>query len=208
MLEVLSGYIIHLIQSLGYVAVFLFMTLESCLIPIPSEITLPFTGFLAQQGTFNLIIAIGIATLGDVVGTLLAYAIGYYLEEEVIVGHIDRFGKYILLTRREYDHVMHWMQTKGTIIITIAKLLPGFRTVIGLPAGLSEIPLKKVIPYTLVGSLIWCSAFVYVGYALGSKWNSLEPVFRKFELGIVALLVLGVLFYVNYKLKIVKFGKK
>ena len=208
MIEVISGYIIHLIQSLGYLAVLFFMMLESCLIPIPSEITLPFAGFLAQQGTFSLPLAILVATAGDVIGTLLAYAIGYFLEETVILGLIDKYGKFILLTRREYDHVMHWMQTKGAIIITVAKLLPGFRTIIGLPAGLSEIPLPKMILYTLIGSFIWCTTFVYVGYALGSKWDSLQPLFRKFELVIVVIAVVGVLWYINHKLRLIKFGKK
>lgn len=204
MLEQLSALIIHLIQSVGYFGVFLLMFLESALIPIPSEITLPFAGFLAQKGTFILPFVIASGIIGDVLGTLLIYALGIYLEETVILKLLDKYGKFILLSRHEYNTIMRWLQTNGTIVITIAKLLPGFRTIIGLPAGLAEIPFYKTLIYTLIGSTIWCITFTYVGFALGSKWNSLAPIFRKFELGIIVLLVLGILWYLNHKLRIFK----
>lgn len=207
MLSQLSGLIIHLIQSVGYLGVFLLMSLESCLIPIPSEITLPFAGFLAQQGTFSLPLVILAGIAGDVFGTMVLYAIGYFLEENLILGLLDKYGKFILISRHEYNTVMGWFQKKGSIIITVCKLLPGFRTIIGLPAGLSEVPPLKVFGFTLLGSAIWCTALTYVGFVLGSRWNSLEPVFRKFQLVIVVVLVVGLLWYLNHKLKIVKLGK-
>lgn len=207
MLEQLSGLIIHLIGSLGYSAVFLLMTLESCLIPIPSEITLPFAGFLAQKGTFSLPVVILVATMGDVAGTMIAYAIGYFLEETLIVGLIKKYGKFILISEHEYTHVMHWFQKKGNIFITISKLLPGFRTIIGLPAGLAETPWHKTLMYTFIGSVIWCTGFSYLGLVLGSNWNKLHPIFQKFELVIIVVAVLAVLWYINHKLKIVKLKK-
>ena len=207
MLEQLSSLIIHLIQTLGYFGVALLMTLEAALIPIPSEVTLPFAGFLAQKGTFSLPIVMLAAILGDTLGTMLLYGIGFYLEEEVILKILDRYGKFVLFSKREYEHIMHWFQKYGTIIITIAKLLPGFRTVIGLPAGLSETPFWKALSFTLVGSAIWCVTFVYVGYALGTKWNSLEPIFRKFELVIGVVIVVGLLWYINHKIKLIKFKR-
>lgn len=207
MVEQLSTLIIHLIQNLGYAGVFLLMTLESALIPIPSEITLPFAGFLAQKGTFVLPLVIAAGTLGDIFGTMVLYFLGLYLEESIVERLVEKYGKFILLSKHEYETVMRWMKTKGAFIITIAKLLPGFRTVIGLPAGLSETPFWKALGFTTLGSVIWCSSFVYVGYALGAKWNSLAPVFRKFEVAIGVVFVLGALWYINHKLKIVKFGK-
>lgn len=206
MLEQLSGLIIHLIQSIGYLGVFLLMTLEACLIPIPSEVTLPFAGFLAQKGTFILPLVILAGTIGDIFGTMILYTVGYYLEEEVILKALRKYGKFLLFSENEYKHVMHWFQKYGNIIITIAKLLPGFRTIVGLPAGLSETPFWKTLGFTAIGSIIWCSAFVYTGYGLGSKWNSLEPLFRKFEVVIGVVIVVGLLWYLNHKLKIVKLG--
>ena len=206
MLEQLSGLIIHLIQTAGYLGVTILMTLEACFIPIPSEVTLPFAGFLAQQGKFALPLMIAAGVVGDTFGFMIAYAIGYYLEENVILNLIHKYGKFILFSKHEYETVMKWFQRHGNIIITIAKLLPGFRTIIGLPAGLSEVKPLKALGYALLGSIIWCSAFVYLGYSLGSKWNSLEPVFRKFELVIGLIILAGIVFYVMKKFDLL--GKK
>ncbi len=183
------------------------MTLESALIPIPSEITLPFAGFLAQQGHASLAFILILAIAGDVTGTMILYALGFYLEENVVVGLIKKYGKFILISEHEYQTVMKWMNTKGTIILTIAKLLPGFRTIIGLPAGLSETKPFKAILFTFIGSAIWCTTFVMAGFVLGKNWNSLEPIFRKFEIGIVAVFVVAVLWYINHKLEIIKLKK-
>lgn len=207
MLESLSALIIHLIQSLGYAGVFLLMFLESALIPIPSEITLPFAGFLAQKGVFTLPLVIAAGSIGDIAGTMLLYVLGWYMEESFIEGLVGKYGKFILLSRGEYDTLMRWIKTRGSFIITIAKLLPGFRTVIGLPAGLSEAHYLKVLGYTAIGSVIWCSIFSYVGYTLGAHWNTLDPLFRKFEIGIGIMLIVGILWYINHKLKIIKFPK-
>jgi len=207
MLEALSTVIIHLISTLGYLGIFLLMTLEAALIPIPSEITLPFAGFLAQKGIFSLPLIMLAGILGDTLGTMLLYALGYYLEENVVLRALDKYGKFILVSRHEYNTVIRWINTKGSVILTLAKLLPGFRTIIGLPAGLSEVPFIKALIYTLIGSTIWCVGFVYAGFVLGANWKSLEPIFRKFELGIVVLLILGLLWYLNHKLKIIKIKK-
>lgn len=206
MLELLSSFIIHLIQTAGYLGVALLMTLEACFIPIPSEVTLPFAGFLAQQGKFVLPLMITAGVIGDVLGFMIAYAIGYYLEETVILNLIHKYGKFILFSKHEYETVMKWFQRHGNLVITIAKLLPGFRTIIGLPAGLSEVKPFKALGYALLGSVIWCSAFVYLGYSLGAKWNSLEPVFRKFELVIGLVILVLVVFYVMKKFDLI--GKK
>lgn len=184
------------------------MMLESALIPIPSEVTLPFAGFLALKGTLSLPFVIIAGTAGDVVGTLIAYALGYYLEETVILGLIKKYGKFILISEHEYNRVMDWFAKRGNIIITISKLLPGFRTIIGLPAGLSEVPLAKTIGYTLLGSIIWCAGFSYLGFVMGAKWSALDPYVRKFQIVIVLVGLITVLWYINHKLQIIKFGKK
>lgn len=181
------------------------MTLEAALIPIPSEITLPFAGFLAQKGIFLLPLVILAGIVGDVLGTMLLYWLGCFLEENFVLRLIDKYGKFILLSRHEYNMVRGWFQKKGSIIIVFAKLLPGFRTIIGLFAGLTEVPFSKAFGFTLLGSTIWCCGFTYLGFVLGTRWNTLEPLFRKFQLVIVVVLVVGLLWYINHKLKILKF---
>ena len=156
MIQVISTLIIHLIQSIGYLGVFLLMTLEAALIPIPSEITLPFAGFLAQKGTFILPLVMLAGIAGDVLGTMILYALGYFLEENFILKLLDTYGKFILISRDEYNTVMKWFQKKGSIIIIVCKLLPGFRTIIGLFAGISEVFCKSIWIYYLgVSYLVW-----------------------------------------------------
>lgn len=208
MLEQLSAYIIHLISQSGYLAVFLLMTLESALLPIPSEVTMPFAGFLAQGGHLNFWIVVLLGALGNLVGSLIAYAIGFYLEESVILNLIKRYGKFVLITEHEYTRAVKWFVKFGSPIAFFSRLLPVVRTFISLPAGLSEMNVWKFSFYTFAGSFIWSAFLTWIGFFLGTKWNSLEPYFKKFQYVIVALLVVGILWYINHKLKLIKFGKK
>lgn len=207
MLEFLSSLIIHLIQSTGYLGVFLLMTLESALIPIPSEITMPFAGFLANKGSLSFPVIVLAGALGNLVGSLLAYALGYFLEENVIVSLISKYGKFILLSKHEYLKAIHWFQKYGNGITFFSRLLPVIRTFISLPAGLSEMNIYKFSIYTFLGSLIWSAFLAYIGFYLGEKWNTLEVYFRKFDILILIIIVISALLYINHKLKIVKFPR-
>jgi len=207
MLEQLSGIIIHLIQSTGYLGVFILMTLESALIPIPSEITMPFAGFLVQQGKLNLYVVILAGAFANLSGSLIAYTLGYYLEETVILKLIDKYGKFILISRKEYDQSIHWFRRYGESVAFFSRILPGVRTFISLPAGLSEMSVWKFSIFTFLGSLIWSTFLTLVGVYFGSKWAILEPYFRKFNIALVIIFILAILWYINHKLKIVGFKK-
>lgn len=177
------------------------MCLESVLIPIPSEITMPFSGFLASQGTLNLWLVIITGTVANLVGSLLAYAIGYYLEETVLLKWIRKYGKFILVTEKEYRHAEHWFQKYGDKVIFISRLLPAVRTVISLPAGVFRMNLKKFIIYTTVGCFLWSVLLTYLGYVMGENWRTLDVYYRKFEYIIFAIIIFGVIFYVYRKIK-------
>lgn len=207
MVAQLSGLIIQLIQHMGYVGVFLLMTLESALLPIPSEVTMPFAGFLAHSGLLNFWIVVFVGAVGNLVGSLVSYAIGFYLEESVILGLVKKYGKFILVSEHEYTRAVSWFAKYGNPIAFFSRLLPAVRTFISLPAGLSEMNIWKFSFYTFLGSFIWSAFLTWIGYYLGSNWNSWEPYFRKFQLVIIAVFVLGVLWYINHKLKIVRFGR-
>jgi len=206
MIELLSGFIIHLIQSSGYFGILALMTLQSALIPIPSEITMPFAGFLVGQGQLNFIFVVLCGATGNLIGSLISYGIGFFLEENIILDWLKKYGKFLLLSENEYRHSTKWLQKYGAPIIFFGKMIPGVSTFIALPAGLAEIKLWKFSLYTFSGSLIWSIALTYVGVYLGSRWNTLGVYFHKFEFVILILLIFAVLFYVNHKLKIVKFG--
>ena len=117
MIEVLGHYIIQLISSTGYVGIFILMALESALIPIPSEITMPFAGFLASKGQLSFTLIVIVGTLANVAGSLAAYYIGYVLEETVLLGIIKKYGKFVLLSEHEYNRARKWFEKYGDKII-------------------------------------------------------------------------------------------
>ena len=200
MLAHLTGILISFIQSTGYFGVFFLMALGSALIPIPSEITLPFAGFLISKGTFVFPLVVLVAALGDLAGSLVGYGIGFFIEETVILGLIKKHGKYVLLSEHDYHKASAWFNKYGDKLVFIGKLLPGLRYMISIPAGAVKMNLKKFALYTFLGSLIWCTAMVYVGVYFGNRWDSLSPIFDKFKLVIGIGLVLMVVWYVNHKL--------
>jgi membrane protein DedA with SNARE-associated domain len=208
MLEQLSHLIIQLIQTSGYVGIFILMTLESALLPIPSEVTMPFAGFLSQQGHLNFWLVVFVGAIGNLIGSLIGYALGYFLEETVILNLIKKYGKFILISEHEYIRAVHWFKKYGNPITFFSRLLPAVRTFISLPAGLAEMNIWKFSLYTFLGSLLWTIILTWVGFYLGSKWNTIHPYFQKFQLAIIVLLVLAVLWYINHKLKIIKLGTK
>src|SRR3989344_8115472 len=207
MIELLSGFIIQLIQSSGYLGIFILMTLESALIPIPSEVTMPFAGYLVSTGQLSFVGVVLIGALGNLVGSWIGYAIGYFLEETIIITLIKKYGKFFLITVDEYNHSLKWFNKFGDKIAFISRVIPAVRTFISLPAGLAEMNFWKFSLYTFFGSLIWSTLLTYIGVYLGNKWNTIGGYFHKFDLILAVLLILGILFYINHKLKIVKFGK-
>jgi len=200
MLAQLTGLLISFIQSTGYFGVFFLMALGSALIPIPSEITLPFAGFLITKGTFVFPLVVLVAALGDLAGSLIGYSIGFFLEETVIVNLIKKHGKYVLLSHHDYYKASAWFNKYGDKLVFIGKLLPGLRYMISIPAGAVKMDLRKFALYTFLGSLIWCTLMVYVGVYFGDRWDSLEPIFNQFKIVIIVGLVLAVAWYVNHKL--------
>lgn len=205
MIEQITGLIIHFIEATKYLGIFVLMTLESALIPIPSEVTMPFSGFLVEQGKLNFWLVALTGTLGNLVGSWIAYLIGFYLEEHLIIKWIKKWGKFLLLTEHDYLKAVSWLQRYGDAVTLFSRVLPAVRTFISLPAGLSEMSFKKFSFYTFIGSFIWSLVLTFVGVKFGSNWHVLEPYFRKFQIGIVILLLIFFVWYMNHKLKIIKF---
>jgi membrane protein DedA with SNARE-associated domain len=190
-----------LIQSLGYVGVFILITLEIACIPIPSEITMAFAGYLASQGSLQLWAVILTGALGNLAGSLIAYSIGYILEESVLLGWIRRYGKFVLISEADYTKAASRFVSYGSSIVFFSRLLPVVRTFISLPAGMFEMDIKKFIAYTFLGSLAWSTLLTLVGYYLASQWQSIGPVFSKVQYALIALILVGVGYYIYHKLR-------
>lgn len=191
----------NLIESYGLFAVFILMTAESALIPIPSEVTMTFAGFLAGRGVLNFWAAVTVGAFANLVGSLLAYWLGYAKGEEWVRGAIKRWGKWLLIREREFDKAKDWFHNYGQWVAFGSRLLPIVRTFISLPAGIAKMNLPLFSALTFIGSFIWSAFLAYLGLKLGQNWLAIEPYFRRFQFLIVGVGVVAFAFYVRTHLK-------
>jgi len=193
------AFIIKFITAIGYKGIFLLMLLESALIPIPSEVTMPFAGFLVSQGTLLFIGVVLAGALGNLIGSLIGYYLGFWLGEKRVLGLIERYGKFILLSTDDYQKSSTWFQHYGAGVVFFSRLLPGVRTFISLPVGVFKMPIVKFSLYTLAGSLLWSILLTAIGFYLGANWDAIGPVFSKLHYVIIALVLAGIGYYIYYK---------
>jgi len=186
LLTAISSFIVNIISSLGYAGITILMTLESACIPIPSEIIMPFSGYLVFLGTFSLWSVIFWGAIGNLIGSVIAYFIGFYGGRPLI----EKYGKYILIFHHDLDRAQKWFEKYGTFSIFFSRLLPVVRTFIFLPAGIARMPFWKFSFYTLAGSLPWAFALTYVGVLTGENWSNIEIYFRKFD-WLIIIFVIG-----------------
>ena len=192
-LKWIAAFIVAAIDSLGYFGVFLLMAIESAAIPLPSEIIMPFSGYLAFRGQFTLHGAAFWGAAGCVLGSWVAYAIAAWGGRPFVA----RYGRYVLITRHDLDLAERLFNKYGSPIIFFSRLMPVVRTFISLPAGLARMPLVRFTVYTFVGSYPFCYALAYLGSTLGEHWHTLEAEFRKYDLVIGLLLLLGAAWWIR-----------
>ena len=196
-LEALGAFIIYVISMMGLPGIVLLMAIESACIPLPSEVIMPFSGYLVFLGKYSLW-SVGLAgAVGCVVGSVPAYYLGMYGGRPLV----ERYGKYILISRHDLDMADRWFERHGEATVFFARLLPVIRTFIAFPAGVSRMEMKRFILYTFAGSLPWCLGLAYVGMVLGEKWPILREYFHKFDLLIGAVIVAAIVWYVRRHLK-------
>jgi membrane protein DedA with SNARE-associated domain len=201
MLESVAQWVIHVISTLGYPGIVLTMAIESALIPLPSEIIMPFSGFLVSTGRFDLNMVALAGALGNVIGSLIAYAIGYYGHETLVRRFIRKFGKWILISEKELDETEKLLHKFKDLVVLGSRIVPGIRTVISLPCGFAKLPLGRFIVLTFIGSLVWSYFLAWIGLVLGQNWHSIGPYFHKLDAVIILAIVGSVGFYIYHKLK-------
>jgi len=195
LLAPVAAWIVGVISAAGYAGVAGLMAVESACIPLPSEVIMPFAGYLASTGRFSLVLAATAGAVGCNVGSTLAYAVGARGGRPLV----ERWGRTILLSPGDLDRAERFFRRFGGPAVLIGRLLPVIRTFIALPAGIARMPQLPFQIYTFVGSWPWCYALAYVGYLLGERWDSdprLRAVMHRFDLAIAALLVLGLGWFV------------
>src|SRR3954451_10188856 len=192
---ILSTLIVATISKLGYSGIVMLMAIESACIPLPSEIIMPFSGYLVSRGELNLW-WVGIAgAVGCVLGSLVAYWVGMYGGRPFI----EKYGRYILLSRHDLDIADRWFGKYGEIIVFVSRLLPAIRTFIAFPAGVARMNLPRFVIYTFAGSLPWCIGLAYVGQKLGEHWDKdprLKTLFHRFDFVIGIVIVLAAAWWI------------
>jgi membrane protein DedA with SNARE-associated domain len=202
-LATLHHFVVTVISALGYPGVALLMGIESACIPLPSELIMPYAGFLVHVGRFNLWLAALAGAIGCNLGSVIAYEIGFYGGRPLV----EKFGRVIWLSRHELDMADRLFLRHGGITILISRMLPVIRTFIALPAGVARMPRARFHLYTFIGSFPWCLGLAYVGLLLGEKWDTdprLKMWFHRFDAVILAVLIVGTVwfFYTRWKNRI------
>ena len=169
----------------------LLMAVESACIPLPSEVIMPFSGYLVHTGQFQLWLVAFMGAVGCNVGSAIAYEIGYYGGRPLVV----RYGSYILLSQRELDWTDHFFARFGDATVLISRMLPVVRTFIALPAGVARMPRLRFHVYTFIGSFPWCLGLAYLGMKAGQHWDYLGKYFHEFDKVIAAIILLLVIFF-------------
>jgi membrane protein DedA with SNARE-associated domain len=197
-----NDWLIPLLQSYGLLAIFITMTLESTCIPIPSEIVVPYGGLLAAQGHVQLWQVIVVATAANVLGSTIAYAAGRYGGRALFL----RYGRYVLIRPHHLDVADRWFERRGQITVFLTRMMPGIRTFISVPAGISRMHFGKFLLYSMLGAIPWNAALAYLGWVFGANWDTLQGYFDRyntvFYLALVAAVALVVgLWWVRHKRK-------
>lgn len=200
-MEILARWITDFITQVSYPGIFLLMLLESACIPIPSEITMPFSGFLTSKGLFDFWLVVLVGALGNLAGSWIAYFLGWWGESTVVRSLIRRWGKYILISEDEFNRAEKWFNRYGEAIVFFSRLLPVVRTFISLPAGIAKMNFLKFSGYTFLGSLLWSYALTKFGYSLGENWHVLEKYFRQFQFIIGGILFIIIFWYILRKIR-------
>jgi membrane protein DedA with SNARE-associated domain len=196
MVEKIFAVLFLLIKSVvgatGYSGIALLMAIESACIPLPSELIMPFAGYLVFEGAMKLVWVATAGAIGCNLGSLVAYEIGYSGGRRLV----ERYGAYILLSRRELDWADRFFDRRGEAAVFVGRLLPIVRTFIALPAGVARMPRGKFHIYTFLGSWPWCFALAYFGMKLGENWRTMGKYFHQFDIVIGGLLAVGIVWFV------------
>jgi membrane protein DedA with SNARE-associated domain len=193
--EWIAATAVAIIGASGYPGIFILMTLESMVFPVPSEAVMPFAGFLIVDGKFTWTGVILASTLGSIVGSLLSYAIGYYGGKPFI----QRFGKYLLLNTHHLEISEKFFAKRGEITILLSRFIPVVRHLISIPAGFGKMTIWKFSIYTIIGAGCWNAFLTWVGFELKNNWKEVMTYSHTIDLVVVGVLGIAAFYYL-YKI--------
>jgi membrane protein DedA with SNARE-associated domain len=186
--------------SMGYVGIALLMFAENLFPPIPSELIMPLAGFTVAQGKMNFVLAVVAGLLGTMLGALPWYYAGKLLGEERLKSLADQYGKWITVSSRDIDKADNWFDRHGSKAVFLGRLVPGIRTIISLPAGLSEMHLVPFLIYSTIGSALWIFGLTYAGYLLGDNYDLVDEYLGPVSKIVLATLIIGFAIWVGRRM--------
>jgi membrane protein DedA with SNARE-associated domain len=188
MMEQLARFVQGVVRDMGYPGLFLLIMLESTLVPIPSELVMPFAGFLAQKGDFSLPVILVINSTAALLGSGICYWLGMVGGKPILM----RYGKYILVRKKDIERTETYFARHGKATILIGRFLPVVRHIISIPAGIARMPLVPFFTQTFIGATIWGSVLILIGYELGARWDTVATKLKHIDLivGVVILVVI------------------
>ncbi|HLY40547.1 MAG TPA: DedA family protein [Terracidiphilus sp.] len=194
-IALLVQFVTHVIQSGGYAGIVALMGIESACIPLPSEIIMPFAGYLVYMGEFSLVWVATAGAIGCNAGSLVAYWIGAAGGRPLV----ERYGRWVLMSHHDLDRMTWFFEKYGSITVLLARLLPVVRTFIAFPAGIAKMPQLRFHIYTFIGSWPWCFALAYVGMRLGKAWHTdprFHEWFHRFHLVVEIALLAAIVWFI------------
>ncbi len=194
------GAVEHFLSSWGYVALFLLTFAEAACVPIPSEVTLGYGGYLASTGKLEVALVIVLAVVGEFLGSFVGWSIGRFGGRPLV----DKFGRYVLLSHSDLDRTERWFRRRGEPAVFFGRVLPVVRTFISIPAGLAEMSLVRFGLATFAGSAIWCTAIALVGYELGGEWSKITKGFSAAGYVLVAIAVVIIAAFILHRLSVLR----
>ena len=190
--EKLVDLIVNGISAFGYFGVFILMALESMIAPVPSEVVMPFAGYLVLQNRFNFWIVLFASSLGSIFGSFLSYYIGFYGGRPLVL----KFGKYLLLEEEHLEWTEKWFKKQGEKTIFISRFVPVVRHLISIPAGIARMSMHKFLVYTFIGAAIWNFILLYAGIKLGNHWSIIHEYSSELDIVFVVAVVLFLVYFI------------
>ncbi len=200
-LEQLGLWIESIILAIGYPGITLVMMAENLFPPIPSELVMPFAGFLVGRGAMNLVLAIASGTMGSVLGAIILYYIGMLAGEPLVRPFFRHYGRFFLLSEQDLDKALNAFTTHGDIIVLGGRVIPIIRSLISLPAGMNRMPLGRFLLFTTIGSTIWTSLLTIGGVILGANWEFVIEIVDQYQKLVLIVLVIAAVVFVVQRLR-------
>lgn len=187
----MQQFILHIIEQFGYLGVFFLILIENVFPPIPSEVILLISGFFSSYTSLSVFYMILASTLGSFLGAIILYYIGKIFNKERLKKIVNgRLGKILFLKENDIDKADEWFDNKGNKSVFFCRFVPIVRSLISIPAGMSEMPMGKFIIYTICGSMIWNTVLICLGYRLGSNWGYVLTILDKYQMVVIVILVI------------------